>query len=262
MSHAIRIHAHGGAEVLQWEEVAVPPPAAGEVTLRHEAIGINFIDTYQRSGLYPLSLPSGLGMEAAGVVSAVGAGVADLKEGDRVAYCSGPAGAYAVSRNIPARELVPLPAAISAETAAAIMLKGLTAQYLLRRTYRVQAGEPILFHAAAGGVGQIGGQGAFTDPALGIGNHQTFHPGTLLILREPRILTDFILCAYALRGSGSVRRWSAELPGHHGHGPLRPADSGRRYQPECGPRPPWRRVPRPFLAGLRGAGYSCTGWAG
>ena len=147
MTYAIRIHAAGGAEVLQWEEVSVPPPAAGEVTLRHEAIGINFIDTYQRSGLYSLPLPSGLGMEAAGVVSAVGAGVVDLQEGDRVAYCSGPPGAYAQSRNIPAQ--------FSSETAAAIMLKGLTAQYLLRRTYRVQAGDPILFHAAAGGVGQI-----------------------------------------------------------------------------------------------------------
>jgi NADPH2:quinone reductase len=155
MNHAIRIHQAGGPEVLHWEEVAVPPPAADEATLRHEAVGLNFVDIYHRSGLYPLALPSGLGMEGAGVVEAVGRGVTDLKPGDRVAYAGGPIGAYAEKRNIPADRLVKLPAAIDCKHAAAMMLQGMTAQYLLRRTYRVQPGDAILIHAAAGGVGLI-----------------------------------------------------------------------------------------------------------
>lgn len=169
MNHAIRISATGGDDVLQWEAVTVPAPGAGEVTVRHEAIGVNFLDTYHRSGLYPLPLPSGLGMEAAGVITAVGTGVVGLREGDRVAYCSGPIGAYAESRTMPAAPLVPLPAGISAEIAAAIMLKGLTAQYLLRKTYEVKPGDPILFHAAAGGVGQIACQWAKALGATVIG---------------------------------------------------------------------------------------------
>lgn len=155
MTHAIRIHHTGGPEVLQWEAVELPPPAAGEVRLRHHSVGLNFIDTYHRSGLYPLSLPSGLGMEGAGVVEAVGEGVAGLKAGDRVAYTSGPLGAYAEVRNIEARHLVPLPDDISFEQGAAMMLQGITAQYLLHATYPVRAGEVILVHAAAGGVGSI-----------------------------------------------------------------------------------------------------------
>ncbi len=155
MSHAIRFHRTGGPEVLQWEAVEPPPPAAGEVRIRHHAIGLNYIDTYHRSGLYPVPLPSGLGVEGAGVVEAVAAGVTDLAPGDRVAYAGGPPGAYAEVRNIPADRLVKLPDAISFEQAAAMMLQGLTAQYLLRRTCRVQAGDTILIHAAAGGVGLI-----------------------------------------------------------------------------------------------------------
>ncbi len=155
MNHAIRIHQTGGPEVLCWEEVAVPAPATGEATVRHHAVGLNFIDVYHRTGLYPLPLPSGIGMEGAGVIEAVGPGVTDLKPGDRVAYAGGPVGAYAEVRNIPADRLVRLPDAIDFQTGAAMMLQGLTAQYLLRRTYRVQPGDTILIHAAAGGVGLI-----------------------------------------------------------------------------------------------------------
>ena len=155
MIHAIRFHRTGGPEVLQWEAVELPAPAAGEVRVRHHAVGLNFIDTYHRSGLYPLPLPSGLGMEGAGVVEAVGEGVTELQVGDRVAYTSGPLGAYAEARNIEARHLVRLPEAITFEQGAAMMLQGVTAHYLLHSTYPVQAGETILVHAAAGGVGSI-----------------------------------------------------------------------------------------------------------
>ena len=155
MIHAIRFHRTGGPEVLQWEAVEQPAPAAGEVRVRHHAVGLNFIDTYHRSGLYPLPLPSGLGMEGAGVVEAVGEGVTELQVGDRVAYTSGPLGAYAEARNIEARHLVRLPEAITFEQGAAMMLQGVTAHYLLHSTYPVQAGETILVHAAAGGVGSI-----------------------------------------------------------------------------------------------------------
>jgi NADPH2:quinone reductase len=155
MTRAILLYETGGPEVLRWEEVALPAPAAGEVTVRHEAVGLNFVDIYHRTGLYPLPLPSGIGLEGAGVVTAVGSDVADLKVGDRVAYAGGPVGAYAEARNIPADRLVKLPDAIGFKTAAAMMLQGLTAQYLLRRTYRVQPGDTILIHAAAGGVGLI-----------------------------------------------------------------------------------------------------------
>jgi NADPH2:quinone reductase len=155
MPHAIRFHQTGGPEVLRWEEVAVPAPGQGEATVRHQAVGLNFLDIYHRTGLYPLPLPSGLGIEAAGVVEAVGAGVNDVAVGDRVAYAGGPVGAYSEVRNIPADRLVRLPDAIDMTTAAAMMLQGMTAQYLLRRTYRVQPGDTILIHAAAGGVGLL-----------------------------------------------------------------------------------------------------------
>jgi len=155
MPHAIRIHETGGPDVLRWEEVDVPAPQPNEATLRHHAVGLNFVDIYFRSGLYPTPLPSGLGVEGAGVVTAVGSAVTELKPGDRVAYAGGPIGAYAEVRNIPADRLVKLPESISFETGAAMMLQGLTAQYLLRRTYRVQPGDTILIHAAAGGVGLI-----------------------------------------------------------------------------------------------------------
>src|SRR5262245_11826609 len=152
-THAIRFHKTGGPEVLQWEEVDTGTPGAGQVRVRHTAIGLNFIDTYHRTGLYPVSLPSGIGMEAAGVVEEVGQGVSELKPGDRVASGTGPIGAYSESRVMPAEKLLKLPDSIDDRTAAAMMLQGMTTQYLLRRTYRVQAGETILVHAAAGGVG-------------------------------------------------------------------------------------------------------------
>lgn len=169
MPHAIRIHQNGGPEVLRWEEVDVPAPAAGEVTVRHAAVGLNFIDIYHRTGLYPLPLPSGIGLEGAGVVEALGEGVSELAVGDRVAYAGGPIGAYAEVRNIPAHRLLKLPETIPFETAAAMMLQGLTAAYLLRRTYRVQAGDAVLIHAAAGGVGLIACQWAKALGATVIG---------------------------------------------------------------------------------------------
>lgn len=160
MSKAIRIYQPGGPDQLRWEEVDVPAPGPGEALLRQTAVGLNFIDVYHRSGLYPLPLPSGLGIEGAGVVEAVGSGVTEVKPGDRVAYASPPIGAYAERRVIPAARLVALPDDISDQQAAAMMLQGMTVQYLLRRTYRVEAGDTILFHAAAGGVGLIACQWA------------------------------------------------------------------------------------------------------
>ena len=154
MTHAIQIHAHGGPDVMRWEDVPVPDPGPGEARIRQRSIGVNFIDVYQRTGLYPLSLPAVLGNEAAGVVEAVGPGVTVVAVGDRVAY-AGLVGAYAEERTAPAERLVKLPDGIGDDVAAAIMLKGMTAEYLLRRTYRVSPGETIVFHAAAGGVGQI-----------------------------------------------------------------------------------------------------------
>src|SRR5579864_705830 len=165
MPYAIRIHKTGGPEVLAWEPVDVGAPGKGEVRVRHTAIGVNFIDTYQRSGHYPLTLPSGLGTEAAGVVEAVGPGVDGLRPGDRVASCTAPLGAYSTERIVPADRLVKLPEGIEDRTAAAMMLKGLTVQYLFRQTYPLKAGETILFHAAAGGVGLIACQWA---RALGV----------------------------------------------------------------------------------------------
>ncbi len=137
----------------------MPPPGLGQIRVRHTAIGVNFIDTYHRSGLYPLALPSGLGMEAAGTVDALGEGVTGFSIGDRVGYCGGPTGAYAEAANVPAHRLVKLPATVSDEIAAAAMLKGMTVQYLLKRTYPVKAGQTILFHSAAGGVGLIAANG-------------------------------------------------------------------------------------------------------
>ncbi len=155
MTHAIRFAATGGPEVLCWEEVGVGDPAPNEARVRHHAVGLNFIDIYHRTGLYPVPLPSGIGLEAAGVIEAVGSAVSDLKPGDRVAYAGGPVGAYAESRNLPADRLVKLPDSIEFKTGAAMMLQGMTAQYLLRRTCPVQRGDTILIHAAAGGVGLI-----------------------------------------------------------------------------------------------------------
>jgi NADPH2:quinone reductase len=159
VAHVIRIHETGGTEVLRWEELKLGDPAPGEVLLRQTAVGLNFIDTYHRTGLYPLELPAVLGMEAAGVVEAVGARVEHLAPGDRGAYPLQP-GAYAEERRIAADGLVKLPSTIDDRQAAALMLKGLTAHYLLRRTYEVQPGDTVLIHAAAGGVGLIACQWA------------------------------------------------------------------------------------------------------
>jgi NADPH2:quinone reductase len=154
MAHAIRIHQTGGPEVLQWEEVEVGNPGGGEIRLKQTAVGLNYIDVYQRAGLYPLALPLVLGMEAAGVVESVGEGVTHLKAGDRVAYAM-VLGAYAEARIVAADKVVKLPDAITDQTAAAMMLQGMTARYLIRDIYKVKSGDTILIHAAAGGVGLI-----------------------------------------------------------------------------------------------------------
>lgn len=155
MTNAIRFYAHGGAQVLKFEAVELPAPGEGQVRLRHTAIGLNYIDIYHRSGLYPVSLPATPGLEAAGVVEEVGPGVKNFKPGDRVVYGRGPMGAYAEQRTIAAAELVALPANVSDEVAAASMLKGLTAWYLLHQTFPVKKGDTLLIHAAAGGVGVV-----------------------------------------------------------------------------------------------------------
>jgi NADPH2:quinone reductase len=155
MGKAIRIHETGGPEVLRLEEVALPAPGAGHARVRHTAIGVNFIDTYHRTGLYKLPLPSGLGVEAAGVVEEVGPGVSHVAPGDRVAYVSRPPGAYADAAVVPADRLVHVPEGVSDEVAAASMLKGMTVWMLVRRIHAVKPGETVLFHAAAGGVGLI-----------------------------------------------------------------------------------------------------------
>ena len=157
-AHAIRIHKTGGPEVLAWEEVDVGEPGPGQVLLRQTAIGLNYIDTYHRSGLYAVTLPSGLGVEGAGVIEKLGPGVSDLKIGDRVAYSSGALGAYAERRLQAADRLVTIPAGISDQQAAAMMLQGMTVEYLIRRTFAVKAGMTVLLHAAAGGVGLIASQ--------------------------------------------------------------------------------------------------------
>ncbi|MEE4235751.1 MAG: quinone oxidoreductase [Anderseniella sp.] len=157
---AIRFHQPGGPEVMKYEDIELSAPGKGEVRIRHTAVGLNYIDTYHRSGAYALPLPSGIGLEAAGVVEAVGEGVTSLREGDRVAYGAGPIGAYSQARNMPANRLSKLPDTIDDKTAAAMMLKGMTVRYLLRETFKVEKGQTILFHAVAGGVGLIAVQWA------------------------------------------------------------------------------------------------------
>ncbi|MEZ5504140.1 MAG: quinone oxidoreductase [Halioglobus sp.] len=168
MVQAVRIHRTGGPEVMLLEDVALGPPGPGMATVENRAIGLNYIDTYHRSGLYPLPLPTGIGLEGAGVVQAVGEGV-DLQPGDRVAYCSAGFGAYAQALNLPAARLVRIPPGIDFEQAAACLLKGQTTEYLLQRTYPLKAGETCLFHAAAGGVGLLFGQWAHSIGATVIG---------------------------------------------------------------------------------------------
>ena len=164
-ARVIRIEQPGGPEVMKLVEVDLGPPGPGQVQVRHSAIGLNYIDVYFRTGLYPQPMPAGIGMEGAGVVTAVGEGIKRVKVGDRVAYSGNPTGAYADIRNMPENNLVKLPKNIDFDSAAAMMLKGLTVQYLFRRTYKLQKGQTILFHAAAGGVGLIAMQWA---KALGV----------------------------------------------------------------------------------------------
>src|SRR6185369_10676379 len=165
MAKVIRFHERGGPEVLRLEDAEVGEPGPGQARVRHRAIGVNFIETYHRTGLYPQPLPSGLGQEGAGVVEAVGEGVTHVKPGDRVAYAGRPNGAYSQKRNMPAAILLKLPDNIGFETAAAMMLQGMTVEYLFHRTRQLKAGDTILFHAAAGGVGLIACQWA---KALGV----------------------------------------------------------------------------------------------
>jgi NADPH:quinone reductase len=155
MTHAVRIHSYGGPEVLRWDPIEVPEPGPGEVRIRHTAVGLNFIDTYERTGLYPVALPAVLGREAAGVVEAVGPRVSQVKVGDRVAYAGNSSGAYSEQRVLPAERLVRIPEGVDDRQAAALMLKGMTAQMLLRQVYRVRKGNTLLVHAAVGGVGSI-----------------------------------------------------------------------------------------------------------
>jgi len=173
MVHAIRIHETGGPEKMKWEEVEVGTPGPGQIRLKTTAAGLNYIDTYHRSGLYKLPLPLVLGMEGAGTVTAVGEGVGDIKVGDRVAYASAPLGSYSEERLMQADRVVVLPDGISDQTAAAIMLKGMTTEYLVQRTYKIKAGDTVLFHAAAGGVGLLFGQWAKALGATVIGTVST-----------------------------------------------------------------------------------------
>lgn len=168
MVRVVRIEQTGGPEVMQLQDIALDAPGAGMVTVRNHSIGLNYIDTYHRSGLYPLPLPTGLGLEGAGEVTAVGDG-ADLQVGDRVAYCSAGFGAYSESINLPAQRLVRIPEGINYDQAAASLLKGQTAEYLIQRTYPLRSGETCLFHAAAGGVGLLFGQWAASIGATAIG---------------------------------------------------------------------------------------------
>jgi NADPH2:quinone reductase len=194
MTKAMRIHRYGGPEALRWEDVDVGAPGAGEALVRHNAVGLNFIDVYMRSGLYPQpAFPAGIGLEAAGVVEALGEGISDLAVGDRVAYAAPPPGAYAEARLVPAAVLVKIPEGVADDQAAAMMLKGMTAEYLLNRTYAVQPGDAILFHAAAGGVGLIACQWAKHLGATVIGTVSTAEKAALAAAHgcdHPIILGD------------------------------------------------------------------------
>ena len=173
MAHAVRFHETGGPDVLRWEKVTVGRPGPGEVRIRHVAVGLNFADTYFRTGLYPVRLPDGLGVEASGVIEAVGEGVTHVAEGDRVTYTGSPLGAYSTERVMPADTLIKLPAGISCETAAAMTMRGLTSAYLLRRIHPLKAGDTVLLHAAAGGVGLILSQWAALNGITVIGTVST-----------------------------------------------------------------------------------------
>ena len=157
---AAEINKTGGPEVIEIKDIKLDDPKSGEVTIKNEAIGLNYIDTYHRSGLYPVQLPSGIGLEGAGIIEKIGPDVTNFKEGDKVAYCAAPLGSYATHRNYPIKSLVKVPDGVELEIAATLMTKGITTFYLLHKTYPVKSGETVLFHAAAGGVGQIFGQWA------------------------------------------------------------------------------------------------------
>ena len=157
---AAEINKTGGPEVIEIKDIKLDDPKSGEVTIKNEAIGLNYIDTYHRSGLYPVQLPSGIGLEGAGIIEKIGTDVTNFKEGDKVAYCAAPLGSYATHRNYPIKNLVKVPDGVGLEIAATLMTKGITTFYLLHKTYPVKSGETVLFHAAAGGVGQIFGQWA------------------------------------------------------------------------------------------------------
>ena len=157
---AAEINKTGGPEVIEIKDIKLNDPKSGEVTIKNEAIGLNYIDTYHRSGLYPVQLPSGIGLEGAGIIEKIGPDITNFKEGDKVAYCAAPLGSYATHRNYPIKSLVKVPDGVELEIAATLMTKGITTFYLLHKTYPVKSGETVLFHAAAGGVGQIFGQWA------------------------------------------------------------------------------------------------------
>ena len=209
MSMAIRIDRFGGPEVMEWRAVEISAPGPGEALVRHTAVGLNFIDTYHRSGLYPLVLPAGLGTEAAGVVEAIGPGVSLVKPGQRVAWTGLPPGSYSQQRVYPADRLVALPAEIDDQTAAACMLKGLTAWYLLRRSYAVRSGDTVLLYAAAGGVGLITSQWAASLGArvIGVAGSETKaamakeHGCTEVVLADD---VDFVARVRGLTGGQGV----------------------------------------------------------
>lgn len=223
--NAIRIEKNGGPEVLQWVSIPLAAPADNEVCVRHKAIGLNFIDIYFRDGLYPNPLPHGLGFEASGIVEAVGKDVHHVKVGDRVAYGQGPLGAYAEARNIPAGRVVRLPEGISFEEGAAIMLKGLTVQYLLRQVYDLKKGDTVLFHAAAGGVGSLACQWANalgvrvigtassaekTQMAKDNGAWATINYSTEDVVQRVRELTDGAMVPVVYDGVGKAT-WETSL---------------------------------------------------
>jgi NADPH2:quinone reductase len=235
MPHAIRIHAHGGPEVLRWEAVAASVPGRGEVLIRQTAIGLNFIDVYERTGLYPGALPSGLGREGAGVVEAVGARVRGLAVGDRVAYASNQPGAYAQERALPADRVVKIPEGVSDRLAAAAMLKGLTAWFLLRRTHRVARGEAVVVHAAAGGVGLILSQWARHLGATVIGVVGSCHHALVLGRDDlPERVRSFTggLGAHVVYDSVGKDTFAASLDS------LRPLGMMVSYGNASGPVPP------------------------
>lgn len=241
---AIRIEANGGPEVMRLADIDTPEPGAGEVRVRHHAIGVNFIDTYQRSGLYKNPLPMGLGLEAAGVVEATGANASRFKVGDRIGYCSGPIGSYAEANVVPEARAVKIPDGVAFDIAAASMLKGMTARYLLRKTFRVERGHDVVIHAAAGGVGQIAvqwakhlgarviavvGSDAKAEIAKALGADHTIVQGRDDITQRVREITG--VGAHVVYDGVGKDTWSASLDS------LRPLGMMVSYGNASGPPP-------------------------